>query len=481
MSDNLRQKTTKGLVWNGIHNFSMKGIQFFLMLFMARLLSPEDYGIVGLVYVFIAIASVLAESGFSTALIRKKDRTKTDLSTVFFFNIAISFLCYVIIYLIAPWVSQFYDIPILTPVIRVLALTLVFSSFNIVQVAIMNYTMNFRKQALISITHTLVAGLIGLVLAFMGCGVWALVFQSICQSVMGMVLCWTLCNWRPSFVFSKASFQELFGFSSKLLMTRLIDSIYNNIYPVIIGKNFSANALGHYSRAYHWASFPSTNLVSILQNVTFASLSKIQEEDERLCCIYRKMIKTSAFIIFPLMIGLAVVAKPLIYVTIGDKWDFCAQILQIICFVYMLQPILGLNINLLQVKGRSDLSLKLSVIEKFIAIVVLFVSIPLGLLAMCGFGVLTSFLMLLLNTYYTSNILNIGILRQLKDLLPSFLLSIVMGVSICIIVQYINDYLLKLCMGMAIGIIIYIGLAHLFKIEELKECNLIVKGIFHKH
>lgn len=475
MSENLKKKVSKGLLWNAIHNFAMHGINFLLMLFMARILGPEEYGIIGIIGVFITLSKVFSEAGFGIALIRKKKRTQTDLSTVFYFNIVISFLCYIIIYIIAPFVASFFGIQNLTSVLRVLAISIIIGSFNIVQVAIMNYTMDFKKQAYISIIHTFISGCIGLALAYYGYGVWALVFQNISQSLIGLILCWILCDWRPSLIFSKKSFDELFGFSSKILITRIIDALYGNIYPIIIGKYFSAVSLGHYSRAHHWASFPSTNLINIVNNVTFASLSKIQDEEDRFRYVYRKMIKACSFFIFPMMFGLAAISKPLIYFTIGEKWDFCAQILNIICFTYIFSPILSLNTNLIQVRGRSDLSLKLTIIQKTFAIIVIFMSLPYGLLVMCYLAVASSIVMLLLNMYYIKKVNKIKIFTQVKDILPSLILASVMYVAVMLCIKYIDGgSLIQLLVGILIGIICYILPAYILRLEELKEIKSII-------
>lgn len=400
--DNLKQKVSKGLLWNTIHNLSMKGIQFLLMLFMARLLSPDDYGTVGLLAIFIQLSNTFAESGFSLALVRKQDRTQVDLSTAFYFNIVVGIICYFIVFCIAPWVADFYSKPILTSLLRVLALTIPISSLSTVLVAMMNYNMQFKKQAMISITHTLVSGALGLAMAFMGYGVWALVGQSLIATCLGTVLCWLLNRWHPSWIYSWKSFHEMFGFSSKLLLTRIIDTIYGNVYSIVIGKVYSPATLGHYTRAQNWATMPSTNVVGILNNVSFASLSKIQDDIERLRSVYRKMIKTSAFIVFPLMFGLSAVSLPLIFFTIGTKWELCAQILQIICFMFVFMPIQSLNINLIQAMGRSDLSLKISVVGKVLSLLVLFGSLPFGIIPMCWFSVISSVVILLINFYYVT-------------------------------------------------------------------------------
>ena len=478
--DNLKQKVSKGLLWNTIHNLSMKGIQFLLMLFMARLLSPDDYGTVGLLAIFIQLSNTFAESGFSLALVRKQDRTQVDLSTAFYFNIVVGIICYFIVFCIAPWVADFYNKPILTSLLRVLALTIPISSLSTVLVAMMNYNMQFKKQAMISITHTLVSGVLGLIMAFMGYGVWALVGQSLIATCLGTVLCWIFNRWHPSWIYSWKSFHEMFGFSSKLLLTRLLDTIYGNIYSIVIGKVFSPATLGHYSRAQNWAAMPSTNVVSILNNVSFASLSKIQDDIEQLSRVYRKMAKTSAFIIFPLMLGLSVVSRPLIYFTIGEKWQLCAQILQIICFMFVFTPIQCLSINLIQAKGRSDLSLKISVIGKVLSVIVLVGSLPLGIIPMCWFSVLSSIIILSIDFFYVGKLLHISVFEQIKDLFPSACLSAIMYIAVFFTISLFTTDWIQLLAGIFVGMSLYTGLAYVFKMKSLYDTIGVIKNMIHK-
>ncbi len=469
MSDNLKQKTAKGLFWSGVQNFSVKGMEFVLMLFMARLLGPKEYGTIGLLSVFMALSHLFINSGFGSALIRKKNRTQEDLCTVFFFNIVVSVICYLILYIIAPYVAAFYNISVLSPILRVIGITLIIGAFNTVQVAVFNFTINFKTQAKISIVQVLIGGLSGLVLAFLGYGVWALVWQNVITSIVACFMCWTNAKWTPSWIFSKKSFKELFNYGYKLVISGLINTLYNNVYPVIVGKFFSADILGHSSRANHWASFPSSNLTNILTNVTFASLAKIQDDNQRLERVYRKMIRTSSFIIFPSMFGLSAVSEPLMAVVLGPKWGLCAQILTIISFTYMLSPIHSLNNNLILVKGRSDITLKLSIIQKVIGLTLLLASVPFGIFAMFYAGLISSTLMLFMNTYYTGKFINVGFWRQMKDITPILFLCIVMFASVKFVMFIIHNIYIQLIISVVIGVCVYIGLAKLFKFKELGE------------
>lgn len=470
MADNLKEKTAKGLFWSSIQNFSVKGLEFVLMLFMARLLGPKEYGTIGLLSVFMALSHIFINSGFTTGLIRKKDRTQEDLCTVFYFNIGMSILCYLILFIIAPFVAVFYHIPILSPILRVIGLTLIIGSFNAVQVAVFNYTLNFKIQARISIVQSIVGGLSGLTLAFLGYGVWALVWQRVITSVVACLMCIIHAKWKPSFMFSKQSFLYFFNFGYKLVITRLINTLYNNVYPVIVGKFFSADILGHSSRASHWASFPSSNLTMILTNVTFASLSKIQDDDIRLSRVYRKMIRTAAFVIFPSMIGLSAVSVPLMAVVLGPKWGLCAQILTIISFTYMLSPIHTLNRNLILVKGRSDITLKLSIIQKIIGLtLMLTAAFNFGVMAIFYAGLIASILMLFMNTYYTGKFINVGFWRQMKDITPTLILCIIMFAAVKLVMFAIPNIYIQLFVSILVGAGVYVGLAYLFKFEELGE------------
>ena len=463
MADNLKEKTAKGLFWSSVQNFSVKGFEFVLMLFMARLLGPKEYGTIGLLGVFMALSNLFINSGFGIGLIRKKDRTQDDLCTVFYFNIGMSIICYIILFIIAPYVADFYKIPVLSPILRVIGITLIIGAFNTVQVAVFNFTINFKTQAKISIVQSIVGGLSGLALAFLGYGVWALVWQRVITSIVACIMCWTHAKWSPSWIFSTKSFKELFNYGYKLVITGLISTLYNNVYPVIVGKFFSADILGHSSRASHWASFPSSNLTIILTNVTFASLAKIQDDDIRLGRAYRKMIRTAAFVIFPSMMGLSAVV-------LGPKWGLCAQILTIISFTYMLSPIHSLNRNLILVKGRSDITLKLSIIQKIIGLtLMLTAAIQFGVMAIFYAGLVASILMLFMNTYYTGKFINVGFWIQMKDITPTFILCVIMFAIVKLIIFAIPNIYVQLVVSILVGAGIYIGLAYMFKFEELGE------------
>ena len=456
MPDSLKQKTAKGILWSTVERFSVQGVQFIIMIVMARLLTPHDYGLIGMLAIFIAVAQSLIDSGFSQALIRKQDRTEVDNNTVFYFNIVVSALLYLILYVSAPLVADFYNTPQLCSVMRVVCLSIIFNSLAVVQRALLTIKIDFKTQAKAALTAAVTSGVVGITMAYHGFGVWSLVTQQLFNLGINTSLLWLLSKWRPKRLYSWQSFHELFAFGSKLLASGLLDTLYRNIYPIVIGKLFSASSLGHYSRAHQFAEFPSSNLTGIMQRVTYPVLCSIQEDDKRLEKVYRKFLKLSAFIIFPMMLGLSAVARPFIRVAIGEQWEFCAVLLQIICFSMMWYPIHAINLNLLQVKGRSDLFLRLEIIKKILGISVLCVTAPFGLVCMC-YG------------QYTGKLIHIGFLKQMRDLLPTLLLSFSMFILVLFVTRLIDATLWKLLAGALIGMIYYVSCSFLFRFSELKE------------
>lgn len=475
MSQSLKQKTVKGVIWSSLERFSVQGVQFVLQILMARILLPEDYGVVAMLAIFIAISQTFIDSGFSNALIRKVDRSEKDYATVFYFNIVVGVVFYFILFFSSPLIADFYNTPILNPLTKVLGLSLFFNSMCVVQQARLTIQLNFKTQAVVSLISVLLSGAVGLGMAYAGYGVWALVMQTVLQTALRMIFFWILAKWRPIEKFSKESFKELFGFGSKLLASGLLDTIYRNIYTIIIGKVFSSAALGYYSRAEQFAQFPSSNLTGILQRVTFPVLSSIQNEDERLRVNYRKFLRLAAFIVFPLMVGLAAVADPFIRLILTDKWEGIIILLQIICFAYMWYPIHAINLNLLQVKGRSDLFLKLEIVKKINITIMLFITVPIGITAICVGKIVTSLIALVLNTYYTGKLINVGFLEQMKDLLPMLLNCVVMFLLVYFTMPFLPSHWIKLLVGVLLGGAYYLIAAFLFKSAELRELLLIVK------
>ena len=471
----LKDKTVKGVIWSAVDRFSAQGIQFVFSILIARLLEPEDYGVVAMLGIFMAVSQTFIDSGFGTALIRKIDRTEEDFSTVFYFNIVVATLFYFALFFAAPAIANFYNTPLLESITKVVALNLIIGSLSGIHNAKLSIAIDFKSRAKISIVSTLLTGAVGLWMAYAGYGVWALVVQNLFSSAIRTVLLWVIVKWYPKLVFSWKSFKDLFSFGSKLLASALLDTLYNNIYTLVIGKVFSSSTLGVYSKANALAQFPSSNITGVLQGVTFPVLSTIQNEDDRLADAYKRFLKIAAFVVFPLMIGLSAVADPFIRLVLTDKWEGAIYLLQIMCFWMMWYPIHAINLNILQVKGRSDYFLKLEIIKKIQGVIVLCVTVPMGIVAMCYGSLISSIICLVWNTHYTKKLIGYGFFAQMKDLLPIILHALVMGLIVAIVVHFMPTLWLKLIVGVLTGIIYYISGAYVMKFPEMDELLTILK------
>lgn len=451
MTESLKSQTKQGLAWSMIERFATQGVQFLFGIILARLLSPDDYGIIAMPLVFLAIAQCFIDSGFSTALVRKPDIKEEDLSTAFYFNVIVGIVCYGILFFTSPLIADFYNTPILSDLLKVTALATLFNPLSAVQQTILTRKIDFRTQAIVSLAGAIISGVIGLTMAYNGYGVWSLVFQQVGGYTLRTILLWILCDWRPKLLWSWDSFHYLWGFGSKMLASGLLDTIYNNIYPIVIGKFFSAKDLGNYTRAQNFSTLPSSNITGVLQRVTFPVLSRLQNEDERLAVNYRKILRLSALLIFPLMMMLSAIADPFVRILLTDKWEECIILLQILCFSMMWYPIHAINLNLLQVKGRSDLFFRLEIIKKVIATVVMCITIPNGIIWMVSGGIFTTMTSLIINTYYTGKLINVGYFMQMKDLLPIFALSFAMWCLIHCINYIISNTYIQLTAGVIVG------------------------------
>lgn len=475
MSESLKEKTVKGVAWTSVDQVANLGLSFIIGVILARILSPSDYGLLAMIAVFNAIAMAFLDSGFGNALIRKPDLTENDNSTAFYFNIIAGIIMFGVIWLISPFVAAFYEKPILTQLLRVEGIILIMSSFKIVQNTQLSRALNFKAKTIINVSSNILSGLVAIIAANKGFGVWSLVVQHITSGIVQLVLLWLISPWRPKGKWDKTSFKYLWGYGSKLLASGLLDTVYRNIYPIIIGKLFSAADLGQYTRAQGYAQLPSQGITSVIQQVTFPVLSQIQEDETRLGDSYRRMLRFTAFLVFPVLVGMAVLAYPLVVVLVTDKWAQCVPYLQIICFAFMWYPIHAINLSLLQVKGRSDLFLKLEIIKKAITTIAIFCSVPFGIIGICVGSVCTSVICLSINTVYTGKLINMGFSRQMRELSPTLLLSLAMGALVFFATNPLSSNPFKLLVGIPVGIVFYLLSAKLFHMPELKEAISILK------
>lgn len=455
----LKDKTIKGMSWSLLENVAGSGMTFLVGLVLARILTPDEFGIIGLLTVFLAIALIFVDSGFSQSLIRKQEILNQDYDTLFLFNLAVSVVCYTLLFFGAPWIAEYFSQPALCAIVQVTGLVLIINAVAIVQKVIFTRALDFKIQAKITICGAIISGIIGITMAFMGFGIWSLVGQMISKQLTTTILSWAWSDWRPRLHIDIDSFKEMFHFGYKLLISGLIDTLYKNIFYVIIGKFHTVRSLGEYTRAEQFASIFSANLTGVIQKVSYPVLSSMQDDPQRLKQGYRRIIKTSTIICFALMLGLAAVAKPLIVILIGEKWLPSVYLLQILCFSEMLYPLHAINLNILNVRGRSDLFLRLEIIKKIIAIPMLLVGIYYNIPAMLWCSVLMSYTAYFINAHYSAGLIDYPVSEQVKDILPSLLVSLlVAGVMWSITLLDFNNYLtlfIQLITGIFLAIVIY--------------------------
>lgn len=443
--NSLKQKTVSGLLWSIIDNLAKYGLQFIVGIILARLLSPTEFGLVGMITIFISISNSLVDSGFSQALIRKNNAVAKDFSTVFIFNLAFSIIVFFLLFYSANVIGSFFEQPKLVLLVRVFAINIIINAFALVQRTKLTKDLDFKTQTKISVLSGSISGLIAIVLAYNGAGVWSLVAKTTIFNILTVLLLWYLSKWKPQLVFSSQSFKELFSFGSKMVAAGLLDTLYRNVYYVVIGKYFTPAELGFYTRAEQFNNLPSSNLTTVIQRVSYPALSQLQDNKVTLKQGYKKVITSTMFVSFISMLGMAAIAEPMVLTLIGEKWEQSIAYLQLLCFVGMLYPLHGINLNMLKVQGRSDLFLKLEIIKKIIAIPTIVIGIFWGIKIMIIGMIVNSIIAYFLNSYWSGKLINYSMREQILDITPSFLLAIIMGIIVYFIgslLPFSNFYIL---------------------------------------
>ena len=454
-----------GLIWQYAEKCGAEIIQFIVSIVIARILSPSDYGLIGLITVFISVASVFASSGLGQALVQRKEIDNKDYSTVFFYSLAFSILIYLILFLCAPYIAKFYSSPTLIQIVRVLGLTVIVGSINGVQRSYVQKTMQFRRFFVSTLWGKGISAIIGISLAYAGYGVWALVGQQLSMTITDTVVLWITVKWRPQLTFSVKRMKEMFSFGWKLLCSSLIDTVYGNIYSLVIGKTYSTSDLGFYNRGKQFPMLIINNINSSIQSVLFPVLSEVQDEKDSLKSMVRRSMVTSTFLIFPAMAGIAAIAEPLTVTLLTEKWLPAVPFIQFCCFTYAFWPIHTANLQAINAVGRSDITLKLEVIKKVIGVIVLVLTLPHGLTVMMIARCVTTVISAFLNAYPNKKLLGYSYWEQIKDMAPSFLISMVMVAAIVPITYLPIAPILQIIIQILIGVSAYFGIAKLFKLE----------------
>ncbi|HBE39653.1 MAG TPA: flippase [Bacteroidales bacterium] len=476
----LKKKTVKGVFWNAVDKFGTQAISFVIGIILARILMPSDYGLIGMLAIFFAFSELFVNSGFSSALIQKKDRSEADYSTIFYFNITVAVIFYFVLFFTAPLIARFYNAPQLTDLTRVLSLIIIFNSLSLVQATRLTVNLDFRTQAIVSFTSNIISGITGVIAAYGGLGVWSLVLQRLLYAIIRSFLFFILSRWKPIMIFSKQSFRQLFGFSSKLLGAGVVASFFNNMYSLLIGKFFSAGELGFYTKARQYPEMLSGLITTIHQGVTYPVLASLQDDRERLVSVYGRLMRMIVFFVIPLMTLFAIFSGPFIRVLLTEKWAPAIPLMQWLCFARMITPISALNMNILNAVGRSDLYFRVDISKFPLALLALIVSIPIGLKAIVIGNFIVTFISFFINAYYPGKFYDFGAARQIKEMLPVILATLFAAFAAFGIVFLIPADLLKLIVGIPVAGIIYLLSARLLKIRELDEVLQLINGIINK-
>ena len=478
--ESLKNKTVKGVAWSSIDNVTQYGVSFVVSIVLARLLSPDDYGLIGIIAIFTAVCSTFIYAGFGTALIRKKDATDEDYNTVFLVNLVTSLFLYAVIYLCSPLIADFFKREELIVLTRVSALGMIIGALALVQQTILTKRIDFKTQTKITFIASIVSGAVGIVMALIGFGVWALVYQGLISGIVRTILLWIYNKWIPNLRFSNKSFQELFGFGWKLMVSGLLDTVWKQLYQVVVGKFYNPATLGQYTRAKGFSELFSSNLTSVIQRVTYPVLSTIQDEKERMVVAYRKIIKFSMFISSITMFALGAVSEPLIYCLIGPKWHEAAIYLPLICISASTYPLHALNLNMLEVQGRSDLFLGLEIIKKIIAVGPLFIGAFIGIMPMLYTNLITTVIAFFLNSHYSGKMVGYSSWMQIKDVAPSYGIATAVALSVFFLKFLpITNWVILPLQGI-IGLTTFLMVCRLFHIEELDAAIDMLRPLLRK-
>ena len=473
-------KVLSNFFWRFAERCGAQGVTFIVSIILARLLDPSVYGTIALVTVFTTIMQVFVDSGMGTALIQKKDADDLDFSSVFYFNMIVCGILYIIMFFVSPLIAAFYQIPELTPIVRVLSLMIIISGVKNVQQAYVSRHMMFQKFFFSTLGGTIGAAIIGIVMAYNGFGVWALVAQMLFNTLVDTIILWITVKWRPKRMFSVERLKVLFSFGWKMLVSSLIDTVYMDLRQLIIGKMYTKDDLAFYNQGDKFPKLIVTNINTSIDSVLLPTMSREQNNPGRVRDMTRRAIKTSTFIMMPFMVGLAVCAEPLVRLILTEKWLPCVPFLRVFCFTYAFYPIHTANLNAIKALGRSDLFLKLEICKKVMGLTVLLTTMWFGVMTMAYSLLFTSVVSQIINSYPNRKLLNYSYLSQLKDMLPQIAMSLGMGVIVyCVQFIGLND-ILTLLIQVPVGIIAYVVGSKIFHIDSFDYLMSTVKGFLHK-
>lgn len=476
----LKDKTVKGTIWSGIDNVSQMGVQFVVSIVLARILSPDDYGLLGIMMIFTSVCTALINAGFTTALIRKPDANDDDYNTSFIVNMGMSVALYALIFILSPYIAGFFGRDELIELTRVISLGMVIGALSLVQQTRLTKRIDFKTQTKITLTASILSGVIGITMALFGLGVWALVAQSLSVQLIRTMMLWIYDKWVPQMRFSSKSFHELFGFGWKMMVSAMLNSLWMELYQVVVGKFYNPATLGQYTRAKQFSQLFSSNLTNVIQRVTYPVLSNIQDDKERMISAYRRIIKVTMFVTATSMFFLGAISEPLLYCLIGPKWHEAATYLPLICITGSFYPLHSINLNMLQVQGRSDLFLGLEIVKKIIGILPLSVCFMYGVMPMLYVSVLTNIICFFLNSYFPGKVLGYSSWMQIKDIAPSYGIATLGALSVFFLKYIPISYWIVLPIQIILGFVVLLCVCHKTKMEEYVELKRMVEPYYKK-
>ena len=471
----LKDKTVKGTFWSAADAFLGQSVTFIVGIVLARLLSPEEYGLIGIVTIFTTVMLGIVDSGFSNSLIRKQKVSEDDYNTLFVFNLGISVLMYGLLFVSSPLIARFFDRPILVSLLRVMGILLILQSLSIVQMTSLSRRLDFKTKTKASVLSALTSGSVGICMAFFGFGVWSLVGQQLTRQFIYSGCLWLFNRWWPKWKFSAESFRYMWGFGWKLLVSGLLNNLWGELKKVVVSKFYSPATLGQYSKAGEYAKLFSSNFTSIIQRVTYPALAKVQDDKKKMISAYRHVIKTTMFVTAICMFSVGAISEPLIYCLIGPKWHVASTFLPIICIYRSIYPLQAINLNMLQVQGRTDRFLYLEIVKKIILLGPLFVGAFVGIYLMLLCSVFTSIIFFFLNSYYSGKDLGYTSWMQLKDIAPSYIVAFTVAISVFFIKFLPLNYWLILPIQIIIGVSVFLLICEISKLPEYLEVKVIFR------
>lgn len=480
MSNNIKSKTVSGVGWSFAESILGQGVTFLVGIVLARLLSPDEYGLIGIITIFVTVLDSIVDAGFSNALIRKKEVSNSDYNTMFIANMAMSVLLFALLFFSAPAIADFFNRTELIPLTQAMASIIILHALSITQNTILVKKLDFKTRTKAALISSVLSGVIGIVMAFTGFGVWSLVGQQVSRRLLATFCLWFFNRWWPNFTFSKESFHYMWGFGWKILVSNIINNLWNELYQVVVGKCYSPATLGQYTRAREYARLLSANLTTVVQRVSFPAMAELQDERARMTAAYRKIIKVTMFVTAISMIFMGAVSEPLVYCLIGPKWHEASTYLPIICVTLSMYPLHAINLNMLQVENRSDLYLKLEIIKKAILIAPLCVGIYVDIYWMLITSVGTGIISFFLNSYYSGMKLGYTSWMQLRDVIPSYAIAFTLAVAVYFLKFIPISYFIILPLQIGVGSVLFFLLMHFIKLEEFTEIKHIATSFFNK-